>query len=98
MKNPLFGQVIMFCILLNTIVLACDGVWVYDPENKSLVDALEIINEILTFIFLIDLQEEEDDCADVAGRGQKEPNAPYRGGERARASCAGGGEEGDYRW
>ena len=68
-KNPLFGQAIMFCILLNTIVLACDGVWVYDPANKDMVNALEVINEILTFIFLIEM------ILNIAGLGAKEVRA-----------------------
>ena len=65
-KHPRFGQAIMLCILVNTVVLACDGVWVYDSANKSIVDALDLINEILTFVFLIEM------ILNIAGLGAKE--------------------------
>ncbi|GMH93963.1 hypothetical protein TL16_g12770 [Triparma laevis f. inornata] len=49
-KNPRFGQIIMACILINTVVLACDHDGIED--NVDLVAILDMLNEILTFIFL----------------------------------------------
>ena len=63
-KNATFGKAIMLCILINTVVLACD----YDgiEENKGFSDALELINNILTFVFLLEC------LLCIAGLGYKE--------------------------
>ena len=63
-KNPVFGNFIMICILLNTIILAMDHDGI--EENEGLVNGLDMINVILTFVFLAEM------ILNIAGLGPKE--------------------------
>ena len=64
MKNPIFGNLIMACILLNTVVLAADHVNI--ENNDGLMSTLDLINTILTFVFLGEM------LLNIAGLGVKD--------------------------
>ena len=46
-----FGNIITFCIILNTVTLACD----HHPMDSSFEENLEILNFIFTIIFIIEM-------------------------------------------